>query len=341
MVVQKRIKDMKIGYLGAGTWGVCLASLLASKGHQVVLWTQKESFAHLLRTNRAHPKLPFYRLEDSVTITTNLKEALTDIDFLIESVTSKGIRTVFSQIMALGGVSCPIVLTSKGIEQHTLLLLPEVALDVLGEEYRHLISMLSGPSLAEEVAKQLPTSVVCTAYNPSLSLQVRDLFLTPFFRVYPNADINGVAFGGAVKNICAIACGISDGLGYGDNTKAALITRGLHEMRKLSITKNANPKTLNGLSGLGDLSVTCLSKLSRNYQFGHLIAQGHNAERAKELIGMVIEGAYTCISALELAKQSQIAVPITQAIYSILNEGLNPKEAVRDLLQRTVKEEHL
>jgi glycerol-3-phosphate dehydrogenase (NAD(P)+) len=332
---------MKIGYLGAGTWGFTLASLLASKGHDVVLWTQKSEFAKLLAKKREHHKLAKFKAEDRVHFTCALEEALSGIDFLVESVTSQGIRPVFEQVLALGGVNCPIVLTSKGIEQNSCLLLPEVVLQVLGESSRPLIGCITGPSHAEEVIQKLPTSVVGSAYNSDLMIQICELFTTPLFRVYPNSDINGVCFGGAMKNIIAIACGISDGLGFGDNTKAALMTRGLHEIRKLSVTKGCNPETLNGLAGMGDLCVTCLSKLSRNYMFGRYIAEGLDPQAAKEKIGMVVEGAYTCVSALQLGQKAQIAVPITSAIYAIIYEGLNPRDAVKALLQRAIKEEHL
>ena len=332
---------MKICYLGAGTWGFCLASLLASKGYDVALWTQREDFAKLLATTRQHPKLPNYEAHKNVTPTSDLATALKGADYIIESVTSVGISPVFEQIRALGGVNCPIVLTSKGIEQNSCLLLPEVVVDVLGPSSRKFVGCLSGPSHAEEVIEKLPTSVVCSAYEPDLMRQIHDLFSTPFFRVYPNADINGVAFGGAMKNIIAIACGISDGLGFGDNTKAALMTRGLHEIRKLSVTKGAKSETLNGLSGLGDLCVTCLSKLSRNYKFGHFIAEGLTPEKAKEAVGMVVEGAYTCVAARQLAQKAHIEVPITEAVYSIIYENLNPRDAVKSLLQRAIKEEHL
>lgn len=332
---------MRIGYLGAGTWGFCLASLLASKGHQVILWTANPEFAKTLSKKREHPKLGHYKAEEGVIFTSDLKTAITDVEFLIESVTSKGMRPVFEQVLALGGVSCPVVLTSKGIEQNSCLLLPEVVLQVLGEGHRKKIGCLSGPSHAEEVVQKLPTSIVCAAYDQELMFQIRDLFSTPFFRVYPNNDLNGVAFGGAMKNIIAIACAISDGLGFGDNTKAALMTRGLHEIRKLSVVKACKADTLNGLAGLGDLCVTCLSKLSRNYMFGRLIAEGLDSQAAKEKIGMVVEGAYTCVSALQLAQKAHIEVPITQAVYSILYEGLNPRDAVKALLQRAIKEEHL
>jgi len=332
---------MRIAYLGAGTWGFCLASLLASKGHEVMLWTSSPEMAKTLSKKREHPKLSRCKADDRVIFTSDLAEAISGAELLVESVTSKGIRPVFEQVLALGGVRCPVVITSKGIEQNSGLLLPEVVIQVLGEEIRPLLCCLSGPSHAEEVIHKLPTSVVAASYNPSVMHQIVDVFNTSYFRVYPNADVNGVAFGGAMKNIIAIACGISDGLGFGDNTKAALMTRGLHEIRKLSITKGCNPETLTGLSGLGDLCVTCLSKLSRNYMFGRLIAEGLNTEGAKEQIGMVVEGAYTCVSALQLAQKMQIEVPITKAIYSILYEGLNPRDAVKSLLQRAIKEEHL
>ncbi|HSW86771.1 MAG TPA: NAD(P)H-dependent glycerol-3-phosphate dehydrogenase [Rhabdochlamydiaceae bacterium] len=332
---------MKIGYLGAGTWGFCLASLLASKGHQVLLWTANPEFAKTLSKKREHPKLPRYKAEDGVEFTSDMSAAISGVEMLVESVTSSGIRPVFEQVLALGGVDCPIVLTSKGIEQNSCLLLPEVVLQVLGEDHRSLIGCISGPSHAEEVIQKLPTSVVCSAYDSELMLKIRDTFTTPFFRIYPNADLNGVAFGGAMKNIIAIACGISDGLGFGDNTKAALMTRGLHEIRKLSVTKHCKPETLNGLSGMGDLCVTCLSTLSRNYMFGHLIAEGLDPQAAKEKIGMVVEGVYTCVSSLQLGQKAHIEVPITQAIYSIVYEGLNPRDAVKSLLQRAIKEEHL
>lgn len=332
---------MKIGYLGAGTWGFCLSSLLAANGHEVILWTSRPEFADILNKKRQHPKLKNYIADARVLFTSDLDRALDGAELVVESVTSSGIRPIFEQVRAIGRTECPILITSKGIEQNSGLLLTEVALQVFGENFRDRIGCLSGPSHAEEVIRELPTSIVCSAYDKLLMLKIRDTFNTPFFRIYPNADINGVAFGGAMKNIIAIACGISDGLGFGDNTKAALMTRGLHEIRKLAVTKGCNPETLNGLSGMGDLCVTCLSKHSRNYAFGRLIAEGLDPQTAKEKIGMVVEGIYTSVSALQLGQKFHIPVPITQAIYSILYENLNPRDAVRNLLQRAIKEEHL
>ncbi len=332
---------MRIGYLGAGTWGFALASLLASKGHYVTLWSANADLVKILTKKREHPKLAHFKAHEGVVFTTDLAEAVDSVEMLVEAVTAMGIRPVFEQVLSLNRLTAPVVITSKGIEQNSGLLLPEVVKEVLGEEYKSRIGCLSGPSHAEEVIQKLPTSVVSASYDPALMHLIAEVFTAPCFRVYPNADIHGVAFGGAMKNIIAIACGISDGLGFGDNTKAALMTRGLHEIRKLSVTKGCNPETLNGLSGMGDLCVTCLSKLSRNYSFGRLIAEGMDPQSAKEKIGMVVEGAYSCVSALQLGQKSGIPVPITEAVYAILYQGLNPQDAVRSLLQRAIKEEHL
>ncbi len=330
---------MKIGYLGAGTWGVALASLLADNGHQVILWDRNADRIKKLKETRVHSKLQNCVVPKSVVFTNDLKTAVNNVDMIVESVTSQGLRDVFKNILKIKKIDCPIVITSKGIEQHTMLLFSEVLTEVLGKDKVKFLGCLSGPSHAEEVIKKLPTSVVCSAYSNDVMMKICEAFNGPFFRVYPNSDILGVSFGGAMKNIIAIACGVSDGLGFGDNTKAALMTRGLHEMRKLCVTKNADPETLNGLSGMGDLCVTCLSKFSRNYKFGRLIADGYSLEEARDKISMVVEGAYTCVAARELAAKFNIPVPITEAVHAILYEKLTPKNVVKLLLQRSIKEE--
>ena len=332
----------KIAYLGAGTWGFALVSLLAQNNHKVTLWTRNEAFARELQKTRAHPKLSKeIMLPENVTFTHSLAEALDGAEVLVESVTSSGIRPVFNEVLKLGKIEIPVIVTSKGIEQKTGLLLPEVIADLIGVEQSPLIGCLSGPSHAEEVIHQLPTSLVCSAYDNDFMMIIHELFSTPKFRIYPNADLNGVCFGGAMKNIIAIACGIADGLGCGDNTKAALMTRGLHEIRKLSLIKGCNPQTLNGLSGMGDLCVTCLSLHSRNYRYGRLIAEGFSPEGARQKIGMAVEGVYTCVAARELSIKHQVPAPITEVTHAIVYEGMHPKEAVQMLLQRTIKEEHL
>ncbi len=335
---------MRIGYLGAGAWGVCLASLLAKKGHDVVLWTIDPEAARVLTETRELPSLAGYKLDPKVTITLDLATALDKVELIVEGVTSAGMRPVFKMVKEIAVPTCPIVLTSKGIEQGTCMLLSEVVVDVLGNDCRHQVGCLSGPSLAEEVMKGHPTSVVCSSYRLDIKRIIKDAFSTPFLRVYPNDDMNGVQFGGAMKNIIALGCGISDGLGFGDNTKAALMTRGLHEIRKLGAVKGCRPETLFGLAGMGDLCVTCMSTMSRNYRFGRLIGEGVSPEEAQAKVGGVVEGAYTCVSALQLGKkegkkEDEIELPISEAVYSILYEKKDPLEAVQCLLRRVAKEE--
>ncbi len=332
---------MKIGYLGAGTWGFALASVLANNGHQVTVWARDANVAQLLEKERTHPKLPGVKIHPAVRFTSDLEQAVAGVEVLVESVTSIGVRPVFQQVQQIGQIDVPVILTSKGIEQGSGLLLPEVVSAVLGVDESPLVGCLSGPSHAEDLVMNLPTSVVGSGFSAHVIKLVQELFATPAFRIYPNSDVRGVCFGGAMKNIIAIACGIAEGLGCGDNTKAALMTRGLHEMRKLCTVTNCRPDTLNGLAGMGDLCVTCMSRHSRNYRFGKLLSEGLSPEGARQKIGMAVEGVYTCVSARQLAHKHQIPVPITEVTYQILYEGLDPREAVKALLQRAIKEEHL
>jgi len=332
---------MKIGYLGTGSFGFCLSLLLSNKGYEVVSWTTKAELAKNLNEFKEHPFLPGHHAKGNMHFTTSLNEALDGIDMLVESVTSAGIRPVFEQVKSIKIPSCPIILTSKGIEQNTGLILPEVVIETLGECVRPQIGLLSGPSYASEVIKGLPTSVVGSGFNQEVMMQLSETFQTPTFRVYPNADILGVSYGGALKNIIAIACGIAEGLQMGNSAKAALMTRGLHEIKKLAVAKGAKADTINGLSGMGDLCVTCSSSLSRNYRFGFLLAEGMTTMQAKEKINQVVEGAYTCGSVLLISKELNISMPITETVYKIIYDGMPPKEAVQYLMQRVIKEEHL
>jgi glycerol-3-phosphate dehydrogenase (NAD(P)+) len=332
---------MRIGYLGAGTWGVSLASLLTSNGHKVKLWDRNEAHLKMLDEKRVHPKLTGHVLPADLKIVFDIADVFKDVDIIVESVTSNGIRFVLEQMVVLKPVLCPFVITSKGLEQKTGLLFPEIAKEIFTDKNKHLIGCISGPSHAEEVVKKLPTALVCSAYDKHMMTLLKEIFNNEYFRVYPNADINGVSFGAAMKNIIAIACGISDGLGYGDNTKAALMTRGLHEIMKLCVVKKCEPLTLMGLSGLGDLCVTCLSTLSRNYRFGNLIAKGYEAKKAQEEIGMVVEGVYSCVATVQLAHKFSVPTPISEAVYEILFNNLSPQKAVKNLLARAIKEEHL
>lgn len=332
---------MKIGYLGAGAWGFCLATLLASKGNHVVSWTKNQDLADKLNNNYEHPHLPGHHKLQGMHFTTNLAEALKDADLIVEAVTTAGLRPVFEKVKKNGIPQCPIVITSKGIEQNTGLILPEVVIEIFGENIRSQVAFLSGPSYAQEVVQGLPTSVVGTAFDYETMIKVCEAFTTKSFRVYPNSDVKGVAYGGALKNIIAIACGINEGLGLGYSSKAALMTRGLHEIRKLATAKGCKSDTLSGLSGMGDVCLTCGSLISRNSRFGYLLAQGLTPNEAEKKIEMVVEGAYTCISALQLSKQLDVSMPITEMVYKIIYEDMSPLDAVKQLMQRTIKEEHL
>lgn len=332
---------MKVCYLGAGVWGFCLANLLASKGYQVSSWTIDDSLARVLNANEQHPNLPGNRRQNNLTFTTDLAQALEGACVIVESVTAEGLRPVLEQVKRLGPLTKPFVVTSKGIEQHSTLILPELVLEIFGAGSRSLVGCLSGPGYACEMIRGLPTGVVCSAYEQATMMQICQLFNAPTFRVYPNSDLKGVAFGGALKNIIAIACGIAEGLTLGSSCKAALMTRGLHEMRKLAVAQGCKPETLYGLSGMGDLAVTCSSESSRNFRFGKLLAEGKSVEAAKTAIRTIVEGAYTCVSALQLSRQLGISMPITEGVYKIIYEGFPCKNAVALLMQRAIKEEHL
>lgn len=332
---------MKICYLGLGAWGFCLANMLASKGYDVTAWTIEKHPFDVLNTTGFHPAFPDVRASERLKVTMSLEEALDGADALVESVTSAGIRGSFEQVKAVKPVTKPIILTSKGIEQGTGLILGDVVAEVLGEESKNQIGCLSGPSYAVEVVRGLPTSVVAAAYNKEVLAKICEIFQTPHFRVYPNADIRGVAFGGALKNVIAIACGIGYGLRMGQSSQAALMTRGLHEMCKLAVSSGCRPETLYGLSGMGDLCVTCSSTKSRNFSFGALIANGKTTAEALKEIGMVVEGAYTCVSALQLSRKQRVSMPITESVHRVIYEGLHPRDAVKALMARAIKEEHL
>jgi len=333
---------MKVAYLGIGSWGFCLASLLAAKGHSVWCWSRDKAQVDTLIKTREHSLFCGYPAPDNMHFTADIEEALEEADVVVESVTSSGVRAVFSLAKGKIPKKIPIIITSKGIEQKTGLILSDVVVQVLGDEVHERIGSLGGPSFAHDVIRGLPTSVVGSAYNKKIMMHVCELFSTEKFRVYPNSDMLGVAFGGALKNIIAIACGIADGLKLGESCQAALMTRGLHEIKKLGVRQGCRPETFYGLSGMGDLSLTCGSLKSRNFRFGHLLAQGYSPEEAKKKIGMVVEGAYTAVSALELSKASSIPMPITEGIYRLLYEGLELNDSVVDVLMtRAIKEEHL
>lgn len=332
----------KIGYLGVGAWGFCLSSLLATKKkYKLTCWTNKEELAKRLNETRQHPLFPNLFIKGDVSFTTDLGKTVRDADIIIESVSSAGIRPVFEKVKTFGISPRYIIVTSKGIEQNSGKILPQVVAEILGEPFKPYIGFLSGPGFADEVIRGMPTSVVGTGFSTQAIKTVCDIFKTENFRIYPNADIFGVAIGGAMKNIIAIACGICQGLSLGSSSKAALMTRGLHEIRKLAVACGCESSTINGLAGMGDLCLTCSSLMSRNFRFGSLLAQGVSSSDAQKQIGMVVEGAYACVSALQLGKQHKIDLPITEAVYQIIYENLKPSDAVLSLMKRAIKEEHL
>lgn len=332
------MKPLQIAYLGAGTWGFCLARHLARKGYAVRLWDRSEARVAAMQASRQHPRLAGSLAPENLLLSSQLEMVLDGATHIIESVTSAGVRPVFAEVARLCP-KVPIVLTSKGIEQNTQCLTSDIVEELLGIGYP--VASVSGPSYAEEVVQELPTAVVAASGSLQLAKEIAALFATPFFRVYPNTDLRGVELGGAMKNVMAIASGISDGLGFGVNARAALITRGLHEMKKLAEAMGCASDTLNGLAGLGDLCLTCMSPLSRNYKMGLLLASGLSAEVAREKIGVVCEGAYTARSASALAKTYSIDLPIAAIVYRILYENLPATEGASLLMNRQVKLETL
>ncbi|HRW58065.1 MAG TPA: NAD(P)H-dependent glycerol-3-phosphate dehydrogenase [Chlamydiales bacterium] len=329
---------MKIVVLGTGAWGTALASVLCDADHEVTVWGRDELKIQELDSLRVHPKLKNSTVSKKIHFEKDFEKAVTGKDLIVESVSSRGLRSVLANLKKYWTEGVPVVVTSKGIEMESGLLFTEIASQFIPQKW---VGCISGPSLADGVMRKLPTTVVASGYELNTITMICKAFNNAYFRVYPNSDVLGVSLGGALKNIIAIACGISDGLSYGDNTKAALMTRGLHEIRKMGIKKGCFEATLNGLSGMGDLCVTCLSNLSRNYQFGYFLAQGLSYTEAYEKVGMVVEGAYTVKAARQLAKKYDCPMPITEVVYQIIYEGLEAPSAVKQLLQRTIKDEHL
>lgn len=332
---------MKISYLGTGSWGFCLAHLLAKKGVQVTSWSIDAPLIETLNRSRVHPLYPGIHAPENLSFTTDMSQSIEGADVIVESVTTRGLRPVLRELKSLGGLQCPLVLTSKGIEIETGLILPDIALDVLGSGAMPYIGMISGPSFAKEIISGLPTSIVGTAYRADVMHQICELFTTETLRVYPNADFKGIALAGALKNIVAICCGMADELHMGFSAKAALMTRGLHEIRKLAVSLGCRPETFSGLAGMGDLSMTCSSPLSRNFQFGRLIASGKTVEEAQKEIGTVVEGYYSCLAAVKLSEDAKIPMPISEGLYKLLHGELTIDDALPYLMQRAVKEEHL
>lgn len=327
---------MKITVLGSGGWGTALSLLLLRNGHQVTLWSYVEAESANLRQNRENPVLPGIPLPQELTLTANL-ECVRGSGVVVVATPSFAVRQTMNKALGLLDEGTVLVSVSKGIEENTSLTLTQVIEEVT--QGRFPIAALSGPSHAEEVARDMPTSVVAAAKDRHIAEMVQDLFMAPMFRVYTTDDVVGVELGAALKNVIALCAGICDGLGFGDNTKAALMTRGLSEMARLGQAMGGRRETFAGLTGAGDLMVTCTSQHSRNRRCGILIGQGALPRDAVREIGMVVEGYYAAASAMTLAQKLGVDMPITQAVWRVLYRGKDPKTAALELMVREKKPE--
>lgn len=331
----------KIGIIGAGSFGTALAVLLARSGCSITLWAREKVVAEGINSNRFNPSyLSDVQLPGSVVCTTNYKEALSGVEMVVIATPSHAVRNVSKSIKSFLSGNEVVVTVSKGIEEDTFMTMSQVLVDVLdGVVIEDQIGVLYGPSHAEEVGHFKPTTVVAAAYSKRTARTIQETFMTPMFRVYLNHDIIGVEIGGSVKNIMAIAAGIADGAELGDNAKAALITRGLHEMKRMGMLLGASQDTFSGLTGMGDLIVTCTSKHSRNRYVGYRIGQGEKLEKIIDGMNMVAEGVKTARSVYNWAKRNNVEMPITEAVYKILFHDVEPKDALYELMTRNPKEE--
>lgn len=329
----------KIGMLGAGTWGMALAALLARKGHNVTVWSAIESEVVQFDRERRHPNLPGMTIPESIRFTGEIGEALENADLVVMAVPSPFVRSTAQKMSAFIHDGQIVVDVAKGIEADTLFTMTQVIRDEVKNETIKTVA-LSGPTHAEEVALGLPTTIVAASEDPSAAAFVQDVFATEVFRVYTNEDVLGVELCGAMKNIVALAAGISSGLGYGDNAKAALITRGIVEISRLGLAMQCNEQTFGGLAGIGDLIVTATSEHSRNNSCGKLIGQGVAVQDAVKQIGMVVEGINALPAAIRLSTLYQVEMPIVSAVNAVINEGADLQNMVCSLMCRESKPEY-
>ena len=330
-----------ITLFGAGSWGTALSVHLASAGRDVVLWARRPEVVDEIRRTSHNPTyLPELLIPSSVHITTDLETAANASDFWGMAVPSQGVRRRAETLRPYAGEQVTIVSLSKGIENDTLLTMTQVLDDVFADVPQRRIGALYGPSHAEEVAEGRPTTVVAAAPEKEDAERIQRRFMTERLRVYLNTDVLGVEIGGSAKNVLAIAAGICDGVGYGDNAKAALVTRGLAEIQRLARALGANPRTLSGLAGIGDLVVTCMSEHSRNRYLGEQIGRGKSLGEVHSEMEMVAEGVRTTQSVYGLAQRHGIEMPITEAVYSILFDDKAPSEMVKRLMTRAAKSEN-
>lgn len=322
----------KICVLGAGSWGTALATVLCSNGHEVSIWSIDSKEVDMLNEfHEQKDKLPGVILDSSISVTNNLEEAIKGRDILVFAVPSPFVRSTAKSAAPYVKKGQVIVNVAKGIEDSTLMTLVEI---IEQEIPVAKVAVLSGPSHAEEVGKKIPTTVVAGSRDKAIAHMIQDVFMNEVFRVYTSPDVIGIELGGSVKNVIALAAGVVDGLGYGDNTKAALMTRGAAEMARLGMAMGGKYATFAGLSGIGDLIVTCTSKHSRNRSAGYLIGQGKTYKEAMDEVKMVVEGVYSARAALALSKKYNVSMPIVEHVNKVLFEDMPAKEAVSSLLLR-------
>ncbi len=327
----------KISVVGSGSWGTAIAWLLQNNGHEITLWSYlEEETAMFLEHHQNTDKLPGVMLGDTMKFTCDLKEACHPCDMIVLAVPSPVVRSTARQMSGIVQDGQLIVSVAKGIEENTLFTMS----DIIEEEIPNAnVAVLSGPSHAEEVGRGLPTAIVAGAHTRETAEQVRNYFMSPVFRVYTSSDMQGIQLGAALKNVIALAAGIADGLGYGDNTKAALITRGSAEIVRLGNAMNVRTRTLFGLSGIGDLIVTCASVHSRNRKAGYLMGQGKTMKEAMDEVHQIVEGVYSAKAGLSLARKYQVEMPIIEAINEVLFEDKPAGQAVNELMLREGKDE--
>ncbi len=327
----------KVGIIGAGSWGAALSFLLSNNGHDVTVWSiDPEEIRMLSEEHEQKDKLPGVILPEDMIFTTDLTEAVTGKDFLVMAVPSRFTRGTARNMAPLIREGQIIVDVAKGIEEDTLMTLSQ---QIEQEIPQADVAVLSGPSHAEEVGQGLPTAVVIGAHTRETASYLQDQFMSETFRVYISSDMLGMELGGSLKNVIALAAGIADGLGYGDNTKAALITRGIAEISRLGVKMGGSPESFTGLTGIGDLIVTCASVHSRNWKAGYLMGQGKSMEDAMAEVNMVVEGVYSAKAAKELGEKYDVPLPIIDEVNEVLFDGKDPKTAVSELMLRDGKAE--
>ena len=329
---------MNIGVVGAGSWGTALAALAAGQGHRVTIWGYEREVVEQLKNRRNEMYLPELELPP-MTATGDLAEVGRGQDLLISVMPSHVVRAVWTDLAQHVDGEPLVVSATKGIENVTLATMAEVLRELLPPRIHRKLAVLSGPSFAREVVKRLPTAVVVAAKDIEAAQAVQGALSTDRFRIYTSTDVVGIEVGGAAKNVVAIAAGISDGLGYGHNTRAALITRGLAEITRLAVAKAANPMTLAGLAGVGDLVLTCTGGLSRNRTVGVKLGEGESLEAIEAGMHMVAEGVRTAKSCLGLARRLGVEMPITEVVHAVLYEGLDAARATAQLMRRELKHE--